>query len=811
MRWILIVSALGLWACESGGAAPISSLDGGNDADSDSDTDGDTDGDTDTSTEDCPEGWCGDVCCEDDEICHEGVCIPDQGDCVDNQECQEDSYCDEGTCVPWGLGEFDTDCTQVSIAGLFQPGIQCEFTAPPPSDPYPDHVRVLSTPMVVDFDFDDDPSTISPSIIVMTYNGDDGSSGFYLGSHGVIRVLDGSTCSLQYNVGSQLNGCNSPAIADLDLDGRAEIIAHTGYGGVIAYRYNDTLDTFEVHCQGSLSFAAQSSGWSAPSVFDLDDDGSPEIMTGGITYDADCNLLDDGLGLTGHMYSGAGYPVVGDLDGELDTLGNPSVELATGAELYRFDTTSQSWQEVWSGGTMGYIAIADFGTYGADPTLDDRMTLDGIAEIVVVTAPTVRITTMDGRVIFGPVNMPSGQGGGPPTVGDFDGDGLAEVSCSGSDSIAVFDPDCTGLPDMVFCGSLNTNGILWWQPSQDHSSNRTGSSLFDFEGDGRVEVIYADEVFSRVYDGQSGEVVFSQYHSSCTWNENPIVADVDGDFNAELIVPSNENCTISPTTMGALTYPTSPWGNPMDPLFKGLRCDSNADCISGNCDTSYCRCTSDADCGGTGTGFVCAPPPAATPGTGDTCRAEWLGAYNGIRVYSDVADRWVGSRTIWSQHAYSVTHIEEDGTVFPTSSWDQNWLVGDMNHFRQNVQGDATPFSSPDMTARDGQFTCNSEGHAILQVEVCNRGTQSVGAGVPVAFYESAALVCLSETTAIIPPGECEILNCTWGSPPISAVNAVDVTAVADDDGTGSGENTECVEGNNSAVIPDVFCIPGPE
>ena len=66
MRWILIVSALGLWACESGGTAPISSLDGGNDTDSDSDTDGDTDGDTDTSTEDCPEGWCGDVCCEDD-------------------------------------------------------------------------------------------------------------------------------------------------------------------------------------------------------------------------------------------------------------------------------------------------------------------------------------------------------------------------------------------------------------------------------------------------------------------------------------------------------------------------------------------------------------------------------------------------------------------------------------------------------------------------------------------------------------------------------------------------------------------------
>ena len=92
---------------------------------------------------------------------------------------------------------------------------------------------------------------------------------------------------------------------------------------------------------------------------------------------------------------------------------------------------------------------------------------------------------------------------------DFDGDGRAEVSCSGSDSIAVFDPDCQGTPDAAFCESLAVNGVLWWQPSQDHSSNITGSSLFDFEGDGSVEVVCADEVFTRVYSGRTGEVLLS--------------------------------------------------------------------------------------------------------------------------------------------------------------------------------------------------------------------------------------------------------------------------------------------------------------
>ncbi|MFO8074103.1 MAG: hypothetical protein R6V85_19765 [Polyangia bacterium] len=779
--------------------------DGDSDADSDADTDADSDGDSDADTD------------ADTDSSTDTDSGTDTGpECLDNSTCQEDSHCVDGECVPWDPGSYDMDCTQLSIAGLFQPSIQCEWTGPADGDPYPNHTRVLSAPVVVDFDFDDDDSTIEPSIVFTSYDGDDGSSGYYEGAFGVIRVIDGQTCEPQYNVGTQLNGCNSPAIGDLDLDGRPEIVAHTGVGGLATYTYSSGDDSFQSFCSGTLTFGGESSGWSAPSIYDLDSDGSPEIMTGGVTYDASCNVLDQSLGLAGHMYSGAGYPVVADLDGELDSYGLPSVELPTGSELYRFDSASTSWLQVWSGAEwQGYIAVADFGTFTDDPAEDDRLTADGIAEIVTVRAPDVRITTMDGRLIYGPVAMPSGQGGGPPTVGDFDGDGLPEVSCSGSDSIAVFDMDCTGLPDMVTCSSLSTDGVLWWQPSQDHSSNRTGSSLFDFEGDGAVEVIYADEVFTRVYDGQTGAVLFSQWHSSCTWNEYPIVADVDGDFGAELVVPSNSNCDITPTTAGGLSYPTGPNGYPMDPLFRGLPCEDGGDCQSGVCDAGYCRCDTDDDCGGTGSGFVCAAPPGDTPGEGDTCRAEWREAYDGIRVYADVLDRWVASRTIWSQHAYSVTHVEEDGTVVPTDEWEQNWLDEEMNNFRQNVQGEADASSSPDATSGDGAFAeCTDQGDAVLSADVCNRGTQPLGAGVPVAFYqvevEPDNLIGVVETEAIIAPGDCETVGYEWDSPPdVSA--AVDVIVVADDDGSGNGQNSECVEGNNTCTIPEVGCLNIPE
>ena len=55
--------------------------------------------------------------------------------------------------------------------------------------------------------------------------------------------------------------------------------------------------------------------------------------------------------------------------------------------------------------------------------------------------------------------------------------------------------------------------ILWSTKSQDHSSNITGSSVFDFPGAGTPEVVYADECFARVFSGFDGTVLFSQYLS----------------------------------------------------------------------------------------------------------------------------------------------------------------------------------------------------------------------------------------------------------------------------------------------------------
>ena len=68
-------------------------------------------------------------------------------------------------------------------------------------------------------------------------------------------------------------------------------------------------------------------------------------------------------------------------------------------------------------------------------------------------------------------------------------------------------------------------------------SGASGASVFDFEGDGQPEVVYIDEVEMAAYDGLTGALKFySTEHASDTMMDYPIIADVDNDNHAEIVV-----------------------------------------------------------------------------------------------------------------------------------------------------------------------------------------------------------------------------------------------------------------------------------
>lgn len=124
--------------------------------------------------------------------------------------------------------------------------------------------------------------------------------------------------------------------------------------------------------------------------------------------------------------------------------------------------------------------------------------------------------------------------GGPPVIADFDGDGKPDIGLASTWAYYVYRNDLS---------------ILWKDTeTQDWSSGRTGSSVFDFEGDGISEVVYRDELMLRVYagpgDGAGGrKILFETTSTSPTITEYPLIVDVDNDGNTEIVMVSNEGVT----------------------------------------------------------------------------------------------------------------------------------------------------------------------------------------------------------------------------------------------------------------------------
>jgi len=92
---------------------------------------------------------------------------------------------------------------------------------------------------------------------------------------------------------------------------------------------------------------------------------------------------------------------------------------------------------------------------------------------------------------------------------------------------------------MDVANTADVDTLAWLKPTQDCSSAQTGSSVFDFDGDGSAEVVYADEVTLHIYRGTDGADLFSACNTSGTLWEYPLVADVDSDGHADIVVASN--------------------------------------------------------------------------------------------------------------------------------------------------------------------------------------------------------------------------------------------------------------------------------
>ncbi|HWB82248.1 MAG TPA: VCBS repeat-containing protein [Nannocystaceae bacterium] len=489
----------------------------------------------------CPlESACDGVCCNEGDVCSFQECVTPGDECIDASECADNEYCEYSLGEPGGMGGMmgmciggempatgkclpeppecpagvepegdDIDCLplcEVIPAGGFEPTVKYHWQGG----------DSMMAPMVIQLDDDNCDMIVDekdiPDIVFATFAG-----GNYTvnGTLHAISIIDGAIVE-KFAVNPQAPQFNPGlSIATGDIDGLPgnEIVVCGVNGNVMAF---DGLGN-----QRWVSSTA--TGCFMPSIADFDQDGVPEVLT-------EASIYDGATGVEESTFAWQQTTSAADMDGDgmLEVVG----------PRYIFEAD----------GTM----LADSGVAGYQHAVAD-LDLDGSPEVAAINRPAHTLYVWRYVPGVGVENIRTGidinnglppcdggDGGGPPTIADFNGDGTPDVGVAAGVGLTAFD------------GALITNAatpdagtIMWLTPAVDCSSRATGSAVFDFDGDGRAEVVYGDEQYLRIYDGSTGNVLFETCNTTGTLWEYPIITDVDSDGHADIIAVSNSYSSIT--------------------------------------------------------------------------------------------------------------------------------------------------------------------------------------------------------------------------------------------------------------------------
>jgi hypothetical protein len=517
-------------------------------------------------------------------------------------------------------------------------------------------------PVVADLDGDG-----LPEIVVVWSTFTSGSLGVY---HGDGTEMWTDRTNIGYG--------SAPAVADLDGDGSPEVLAVVDFGnlsyGLGAWSATGTpLWQSDPYTDGEFNWAT------APVISDMDHDGSPEIVCGRVIFNADGTERAEGRGTSvgasagfGSLREGA-HPAVADLD--LDGV----EEVITGDAIYSIDGTVLHRNSAGDGA----VAVANL---DGDPE----------GEYVATSGNTIRALDTDASVIWGPITNSGANILSVPSIADIDGDGEPEILVAGGNEL----------------WALNEDGSTLWTARVHDESGATGASIFDFDADGIPEVVYIDELAMAAYNGADGVMKFqSNDHRSNTMYDYPVIADLDGDGHAEILVAHE-------------------------------------------------------------------------------------GYSSGLSAYRDATNSWAPARAVWNQHAYTITNINDDLSV-PVDPIPNFTLYNNYHSDMATIDGEAL---SDELEAEILDICEDDCDAGTLRVvgRGKNTGNGELAAGISLALYGTPGNVLLGTATT------------TAATPALMTTESVEfvvdtalldgVTGLllkVDDDGTGTGAISECVETNN--------------
>ena len=383
-----------------------------------------------------------------------------------------------------------------------------------------------------------------------------------------------------------------PTVADLDGNGIPEVILVTADKKIRVYtNFHPAVDPcmklWAVSTQTTLNQADHAY------VADFDSDGISEIFTGNDVFKLDLTnpsvpiltRVLDGIGASAIGPIQTKSPTAADLLTRSDCNGDPDcdgLELVAGHHIYSIDLdpTDGDGLQIKIQRDLNALDPNHVHTDGYTSVAD--INLDGTPEVIVSgrrdNAPGIYIWNKNGLVhVFT-----------HPTFGLISG--MVCVANIFNDQTAGFTQD---FPELVTCyrnqllcfnlqkAQSTPAEPFWWSLLTTDDSGATGATVFDFNGDGLSEIVYRDEYNLRIMYGgpapfplgvDSERNWFKATMKSLTFNEYPIVADVDNDGEAEIAVTgyiTNSN-TFAMDAFGQLCVfgsASSPW-MPARPLWN---------------------------------------------------------------------------------------------------------------------------------------------------------------------------------------------------------------------------------------------------
>ena len=387
-----------------------------------------------------------------------------------------------------------------------------------------DHpVHSMSTPLVADID-GDGVTEILGCKCRTTWN-PFFSDGFH--------VFDGQSGEYEYTIQTaSFSLCGQPVtIADVNKDGKGEIFLMSS--DLRAYCYNYRGEELW-HSNSTLGYAF------VPMIADINNDGYAEAVYGKYIFDAQTGVLlhtitlnDTGMGWGAPHGVETSYTRGYYLAALADIDGDNTLELCAGNSIYKITLINR----IGTSGNSSYT-LRTAENISAIPDYDGQTFIvdfdaDGDIDICVLglshnSYNKSYVYVWDGQTnkIMANVTIPlsSNRGLSIPYAGDLNGDGKPEIVFNGNAMYAYYyDPASTGNMHQLHKHTPFTETV--------------GFTVFDFNQDNKMEIVYRGDEKLYIVDGVTLQNLCTPWQTySGTVTECPVIADVNGDGQAELII-----------------------------------------------------------------------------------------------------------------------------------------------------------------------------------------------------------------------------------------------------------------------------------